>query len=125
MAVKFSGTFEVKKTPEEVFDSLTDPHQFAHMIPGFGELRVHDATRFSIETTVEVFRIRVNADINMELAHAARPHRGDFKGWGIVSGEKVAGAAGFERFRSAYGTQVNWQTEGDLPRWLASLADLF
>jgi uncharacterized protein len=125
MAVSFSGTFEVRKTPEEVFDFLTDPYQFAPMIPGFRELRVQDPAHFSIEMTVEVFRSKINADINMELAHADRPHNGHFKGWGIVSGEKVKGAASFELFPTAYGTKVNWQTEGNLPRWLASLADLF
>jgi uncharacterized protein len=125
MAVEFSGTFEEKKTPEEVFDFLTDPNQFAPMIPGFRELRVRDATHFSVETTVEVFRIKIYADIRLELAHAVRPRSGNFKGWGIVSGEKVSGAASFELSPTAYGTKVDWQTEGDLPRRLAPLADLF
>ncbi len=47
MAIKFSGEFEVKKNPEEVYDFLTDPNRFAPLLPEFQSLIVQDATHFS------------------------------------------------------------------------------
>jgi len=35
VAIKFSGEFEVKRTPEEVYDFLTDPQKFAPLLPEF------------------------------------------------------------------------------------------
>jgi carbon monoxide dehydrogenase subunit G len=35
MAIKFGGEFEIKRTPEEVYDFLTDPQKFAPLLPDF------------------------------------------------------------------------------------------
>ncbi len=35
MAIKFSGEFEVKRSPEEVYDFLTDPKKFGPLLPDF------------------------------------------------------------------------------------------
>ena len=49
MAIKFAGEFEVKKTPEEVYDFLTDPNRFAALLPEFQRMTVQDATHFSAQ----------------------------------------------------------------------------
>ena len=48
MAIRFSGEFEVKKKPEDVYDFLTDPNRFAPLLPEFQSLSVHDSTHFAV-----------------------------------------------------------------------------
>jgi len=35
VAIKFAGAFEVSRTPEDVYDFLTDPNKFAPLLPEF------------------------------------------------------------------------------------------
>src|SRR5208283_6786 len=58
MAIKFSGVFEVKKKPEEVYDFLTDPNRFAALLPDFQNLMVHDATHFTLKVNVGISYIK-------------------------------------------------------------------
>src|SRR6266853_1001287 len=51
MAIKFSGEFEVKRTPEEVYDFLTDPRKFAPLLPEYQGMSVQDATLFTVKVS--------------------------------------------------------------------------
>ena len=46
MAIKFGGEFEVKRTPEEVYDFLTDPQKFAPLLPDFQSMTQQDRDAF-------------------------------------------------------------------------------
>jgi uncharacterized protein len=58
--------FEVKKTPEEVYDFLTDPNRFAALLPDFQGLTVQDATHFSVKVNVGISYIKGSADVKIE-----------------------------------------------------------
>ena len=75
MAIKFSGEFEVKKNPEEVYDFLTDPHRFAPLLPEFQGMTVQDDHHFSVKVNVGVSYIKGTADVKMELAEGDRTGR--------------------------------------------------
>ena len=75
MAIRFSGEFEVKKRPEEVYDFLTDPNRFAPLLPEFQSLLVQDATHFTVKVNVGISYIKGSADVKMELSEADRPRR--------------------------------------------------
>jgi len=122
MAFKFSGEFEVKKTPEEVYDFLTDPHRFASLLPDFQGLTVQDETHFILKVNVGISYIKGSADVKMELAEAERPRRAQYKGQGAVAGGKVTMVAGFDLTPVAIGTKVNWQGEAQIFGSLASVA---
>ena len=122
MAIKFSGEFEVKKKPEEVYDFLTDPNRFAPLLPDFQGLSVQDAKHFTVKLNVGISYIKGSADVKMELAEADRPRRAQYKGQGAVAGGNVTIVAGFDLSGTALGTKVNWQGESQIFGRLASIA---
>jgi carbon monoxide dehydrogenase subunit G len=122
MAIRFSGEFEVKKKPEEVYDFLTDPDRFAPLLPEFQSLLVRDSTHFAVKVNVGISYIKGSADVRMELAEADRPRRAQYKGQGAVAGGSVTMVAGFDLAGTALGTKVNWQGEAQIFGRLASVA---
>jgi uncharacterized protein len=134
MAIKFSGEFEVKKKPEEVYDFLTDPNRFAPLLPEFQSLSVQDPTHFAVKVNVGISYIKGSADVRMELAEADRPRRAQYKGQGAVGGGNVTMVAGFDlapiadatadatALGTTVGTKVNWQGEAQIFGRLASVA---
>src|SRR5262252_949462 len=96
MAIKFSGEFEVKRTPEEVYDFLTDPQKFAPLLPEYQGMSVLDATHFTVKVNVGVSYIKGTAEVKMELVQADRPRRAQYKGSGSVAGGNVSFIASFD-----------------------------
>jgi uncharacterized protein len=123
MAVKFSGAFEVRKRPEEVYDVLSDPNRFAALFPDFPGLSAQDSTHFMVRGNVGISFIKFSADVKMELAEADRPRRAFYRGQGTISGGKVNAAAGFDLMPTAFGTIVNWQCEAEISGRMASIAN--
>ena len=75
MAIQFSGEFGTPRSPEEVFDFLSDPNQFAPLLPDFQSMSMQDPTHFTVKVRVGVGNIRGTAEIKMELAEAVKPQR--------------------------------------------------
>src|SRR3981081_782081 len=105
MAIKFSGEFEVKKTPDEGYDFLTDPNRFAPLLPDLQGFSVQDAKHFTVKLNVGISYIKGSADLKMELAEADRPRRAQYKGQGAVAGGNVTIVAGFDLACTALGTK--------------------
>jgi carbon monoxide dehydrogenase subunit G len=103
MAIRFSGEFEVKKRPDEVYDFLTDPNRFAPLLPEFQSLLVQDSTHFAVKVNVGISYIKGSAHVKMELAEADRPRRAQYKGQGAVAGGNVTMIAGFDLAPTATG----------------------
>jgi carbon monoxide dehydrogenase subunit G len=122
MAIKFGGEFEVKRTPEEVYDFLTDPNKFAPLLPEFRGVTVQDPTHFIVKVNVGVSYIKGAADVKMELAEADRPKRAQYKGQGSMAGGNVALVAGFDLAPADAGTKVGWKGEAQIFGSLASVA---
>jgi carbon monoxide dehydrogenase subunit G len=122
MAIKFDGEFETERTPEEVYDFLTDPEKFAPLLPDFQSMTRQDATHFTVKVNVGISYIRGAADMKMELTRADRPTRAQYKGQGSVSGGNVALTAGFDLLAAGAGTKVAWQGEAQIFGGLASMA---
>jgi carbon monoxide dehydrogenase subunit G len=122
MAIMFSGEFAVAKKPEEVYDFLIDPNQFAALLPDFQALTVQDATHFNVKVNVGISYIKGSADLMMELAEADRPRRAQYKGQGAVAGGNVTIVASFDLTPTAQGTKVNWLGESQIFGRLASVA---
>ena len=122
MAIKFSGEFEVKKQPDEVYDFLVDPNRFAPLLPDFQGVSVADPTHFSVRVKVGISHIKGTADVKMELEQAERPRRAQYKGQGAVAGGNVTMVAGFDLAPAATGTKVAWQGEAQIFGRLTSVA---
>jgi uncharacterized protein len=124
MAIEFSGTFEVKKLPEDVYDFLTNPSQFAPMLPGFESLSVQDATHCIIVVKVDFYQIKGWVEMHIELSEGERPRRGRYRGNGTAVDQNVNVAAAFELSPIAIGTNVKWTADATVSGWLAPLAEL-
>jgi carbon monoxide dehydrogenase subunit G len=124
MAIKFAGDFEVKRTPDEVYDFLSDPNKFAALLPDFQGLSVQDSTHFTVKVNVGVSYIKGTAEVKMELTEAERPKRAQYKGQGSVSGGNVSLIAAFDLslLDGGSGTKVAWQGEAQIFGRLASVA---
>jgi len=122
MAIKFAGGFDVKRTPEEVHDFLTDPSRFAVLLPEFEGLSVQDATHFTVKVKVGISHIKGTADVKMELAQAERPTRAHYKGQGSMAGGNVSLTASFDLAAIDGGTKVAWQGEAQVFGRLMSVA---
>jgi carbon monoxide dehydrogenase subunit G len=122
MPIKFNGEFAVKRTPEEVYDFLTDPNKFAPLLPEYQGMSVQDATHFTVKVNVGISYIKGVADVKMELAQAERPKRAQYKGQGSVAGGNVSLVAGFDLSPANDGTKVAWQGEAQVFGRLTSVA---
>jgi uncharacterized protein len=122
MAIKFGGEFEVQKTPEEVYDFLTDPKKFAPLLPDFQGMTQQDATHFTVKVNVGISYIKGTAEVKMELAEDDRPRRAQYKGQGSVAGGNVSLTAGFDLSAANAGTKVAWQGEATVFGRLTSVA---
>ena len=122
MAIKFGGEFEVKRSPEEVYDFLTDPQKFGPLLPDFQGMSVQDPTHFTVKVNVGVSYIKGAADVKMVLAEAERPRRAKYTGQGSVPGGGANIVAGFDLAGADGGTKVSWAGEAQVLGRLASIA---
>jgi len=122
MAIKFSGEFEVRKTPEQVYDFLTNPQKFAPLLPDYQGMTVEDSTHFTVRVNVGISYIKGVADVKMELTESERPKRAQYKGQGAVAGGNTSILAGFDLSPTGNGTKVNWQGEAQIFGRLMSVA---
>ena len=122
MAINFSGEFTTPRSPEEVFDFLSDPQKFAPLLPDFQSMSMQDPTRFTVRVKVGVGNIRGSAELKMELSEAVKPLRAQYKGQGTAVGSQVTISAGFDLSPLPEGTRVVWQGETSVFGKLASMA---
>jgi carbon monoxide dehydrogenase subunit G len=122
VAIKLSGQFDVTKTPEEVYDFLTDPNKFAPLLPDFQGVTVHDPEHFNVKVNVGISYIRGIADVKMHLSESNRPRRAQYKGQGSLAGGNMSMVAGFDLSPTAAGTRVAWQGEAQIYGRLPSVA---
>ncbi len=122
MAINFSGEFTTPRTPEEVFDFLSDPNKFAPLLPDFQSMSMQGPTHFTVKVKVGVGNIRGSAELKMELSESIKPLRAQYKGQGTAVGSQVTVSAGFDLSPLADGTSVKWQGEAGVFGKLASMA---
>jgi carbon monoxide dehydrogenase subunit G len=122
VAIKFAGAFDVRRTPEEVYDFLTDPQKFAPLLPEFRGVSVEDAEHFTVKVNVGISYIKGIADVKMHLSESNRPRRAQYKGQGSVAGGNVSMVAAFDLAVSGDGTKVVWEGEAQVFGRLTSVA---
>jgi len=122
MAIRFGGEFRVTRKQAEVYDFLTDPNQFAPLLPDFESLTIHDEKRATVKVKVGVAHIRGTASVQLELMEADEPRRAAYKGKGNVVGGSVTMTAGFDLAADGDGTRVHWSGEAQLVGQLVAMA---
>jgi uncharacterized protein len=122
LAINFSGEFTTPRSPEEVFDFLSDPNRFAPLLPDYQSMSMQDATHFTVKVKVGVGNIRGSAELKMELTEAVKPQRAQYKGQGTAVGSQVNVIAGFDLEPNGATTKVLWNGETSVFGKLASMA---
>jgi carbon monoxide dehydrogenase subunit G len=122
LAINFSGEFIAPRSSDEVFVFLSDPNQFAPLLPDFQSMSMQDATHFTVKVKVGVGNIRGTAELKMELAEAVKPVRAQYKGQGTAVGSQVTVTAGFDLQPEGGNTKVLWKGETSVFGKLASMA---
>jgi len=122
MHIQFGGNFTVSKSPEEVFDFLTDADRFCPLLPDYKSMQREDDTHFNVTMRVGISHIRGDAVVKMTLSEAERPRRAVYQGKGDVVGGNATLTAGFDLEKVDGGTRVNWKGESQIVGRLASLA---
>jgi len=122
LAIQFSGEFTAPRSPEEVFEFLSDPNQFGPLLPDFQSMSRQDATHFTVKVKVGVGNIRGSAEIKMELVEAVKPLRAQYQGVGNAVGSQVTVKASFDLSPLPESTRVVWQGETSVFGKLASMA---
>ena len=121
MNISFGGDFSVKKTPDEVYDFLTDASRFCPLLPDYKSMEKEDDRHFTVTLLVGISHIRGDAKVKMELLEADRPTRAVYQGKGSVAGGTATLTAGFTLEKIADGTKVNW-TGAIANRWPSGIA---
>jgi uncharacterized protein len=122
VAITFSGEFSTPRTPDEVYDLLSDATKFGPLLPDFESMTVQDATHFTVKLRVAVGNIRGSAEIKMELSQAVRPTRAQYQGRGVAMGSQISIRTSFDLAPVAEGTRIAWTGEASIAGKLASLA---
>ncbi|HXE89964.1 MAG TPA: carbon monoxide dehydrogenase subunit G [Terriglobales bacterium] len=122
MPISLSGEFEVKKSPEEVYEFLTDPKRFCPLLPGYQGSTIVDDKNFTVKVNVGVSHIRGTADVKLRLAEAEKPRRARYEGQGRMAGSSISLNAGFDLSKTGAGTKVAWKGESQIFGGLASMA---
>ncbi|MGH9861837.1 MAG: CoxG family protein [Candidatus Acidiferrales bacterium] len=123
MAIAFAGEFQVHRPAADVFVFLTDPEQFAPLLPDFQGLSVEDEKNFTVNVKVGISHIGGTASLKLRLAATEPPRKALYEGKGSVAGGSVDLNAGFELEEDSAGwTRVRWKGEAHLFGPLLSVA---
>ncbi len=122
MEMKFNGEFKVDQTRDKVFAILSDPEQFAPLLPTFHSLEMKDERTALLRVKVGIGMIRGIASTELTLTEAEAPYRACYVGRGKVMQGVYESISSFELEESDKGTLVKWQAETNLAGKILSLA---
>ena len=122
-----SGSFSVTRSPEEVFDLLSNPEWFAPVMPDFESMAIHDATHFTMRTAIAIGQIKGHATLAMELLRSSRPGRVEYRGSATIASSSLSLAIEFQIDPRDEMTDVSWRGEvtldGRVPLMAGALAE--
>src|SRR5215469_1390773 len=116
-----SGTLLTPRTPDEVFNLLANPKQFAPLLPDFESMAMVDPTHFSLRIAIALGEMSGHANLEMELVEADRLATVRYRGQGIVAGSRLNLELQFQIGSAEGTTEVSWQGEFSLDGGLALL----
>ena len=114
-----SGTFLTSRIPDEVFDLLANPEQFAPLLPDFESITMLDASHFSLRISIALGEMSGHANLAMELVEDERAVSVHYRGQGIVAGSQLNLELQFQIALAEAATEVSWRGEFSLDGGLA------
>ena len=117
-----SGAFSTRRTPDEVFDLLSNPERFAPLMPDFESMAMQDPTHFTMRTVIAMGEIKGYANLVMELLEASRSTRVEYRGAATIAGSQLRLAISFQISAMTEATEISWSGNVALDGMLALLA---
>jgi carbon monoxide dehydrogenase subunit G len=114
-----SGIVLTARAPDEVFDLLANPEQFAPLLPNFESMAMLDPNHFSLRISIAMGEMSGHANLEMMLVEAERPAVVGYRGQGIVAGSQLNLLLQFRISPTNASTQVNWRGDFSLDGGLA------
>ena len=123
MEMKFSGKFSVARSKEDVFALLSDPEQFAPLMPGFHSMEMKDARTAEIRARVGIGKIGGLATTELNLTETEAPHSARYTGRGKLMQGVYRLHTAFELHDDATGgVRISWHGKAELTGKILSLA---
>ncbi len=117
-----SGSFQVNRSAEEVFDLLANPERFAPLMPEFESMAMQDATHFTLRTVIQVGPMNGHANLAMELRDPVRPSAVGYSGEATIAGSPLRLRLDFALTPGEFATEIGWRGEVTLGGPLALMA---
>ena len=114
MEMKFSGEFKVDLPKQEVFSLLSDPEQFAPLLPGFHSMEMKDAKTAVIRARVGIGKIGGIATTELSLNKSEPPRHALYVGRGKLMQGVYTVHTSFDLTDTGAGTLIGWQGETQL-----------
>ena len=122
MEMKFTGEFRVDRSKEDVFSLLSDPEQFAPLLPGFHSMEMKDARTAEIRARVGIGKIGGIASTELALVSSEPPRHARYSGRGKLMQGVYRLHTSFDLEDTAAGTLIRWQGEAEVTGKILSLA---
>ena len=122
MKMYFSGEFSVDLPKTEVYSLLSDPEQFAPLLPGYHSMEMKDAKTALIRARVGIGKIGGIASTELNLGKAEPPRHAEYIGRGKLMQGVYTLRTSFDLTDDGTGTLINWQGETQLTGKILSLA---
>lgn len=122
MEMKFAGEFKVDRPRAEVYRVLSDPRQFAPLLPTFHSMEMVDDRTAIVRVKVGIGKIRGTASTELTLEEADAPTRARYVGRGKVMQGAYQMISAFELDDTGAGTLVRWRGETVLAGKILSIA---
>ena len=122
MEMKFTGEFRVDRSKEDVFSLLSDPEQFAPLLPGFHSMEMKDARTAEIRARVGIGKIGGVASTELALVSSEPPRHARYSGRGKLMQGVYRLHTSFDLEDTAAGTLISWQGEAEVTGKILSLA---
>ena len=122
MGMEFNGEFIAESPRESVFGVLSDPDEFAPLLPTYQSHETQQDGSTQIKVKVAVGKIRGTATISMRPDRTEAPSSASYNSKGKVMGAAFNFGSGFELEDADGRTLVKWRGDLDMFGKLMSLA---
>jgi len=117
----FEGNYEMKASPEKIWDFIIDPNQISKCLPDLKSLEVESQDRFLAITRVGVGPIKADFKFRIEILDKEPPTRVKLRADGSGSGSRVNLNIAIEIKQIADGSLVAYNTDAKMGGLIASL----
>ena len=117
----FEGSYEMKASPDRIWEFIVDPTKIGRCLPDLKSLEIEGEDKFVAVTRVGVGPIRTDFKFRMEITRKEPPSRVELRADGYGSGSRVNLDIGIEIRQVAGGSLLVYRSEVKVGGMMAGL----